>query len=399
MARPALHRVLSKVSASSKRLLATLSASSPGDAFSQAGLFVTTSVSAGRGLGASASFRAGDVVFTEAAPLLWVCDPLARGSTCAHCLGPLRAGARVRCATCGECYCGSACRAAALAGGGHELTCGGAEELDAWCAERRMNFPRAAAQALGRSLAAGADFDAFWAAVYALSYATPPPEAQLPRPIVEGYAQVKAAVLRAGKLGGDGVGAFFDSAFSLRAYARLAGALRLNSFSVPCPLGGGGGGEVLGGAGGDRDGGEATRACDGGAEGGAAGAGAAEGACRGAAGAPAAGGGCGSGEGAGACGDSAPALGDAPGGTALYALASLAQHECEPSCDVVLAAGGALALRARRDIPAGGAVTITYLDSSLPLEPRRRKLLQYGFECRCSMCETQAGRRNKQTGR
>ena len=72
-----------------------------------------------------------------------------------------------------------------------------------------------------------------------------------------------------------------------------------------------------------------------------------------------------------------------------YALASLAQHDCEPSCDVVLGRGGALALRARRDIPAGGDVTITYLDSSLPVALRRKKLLLYGFECSCELCALQ----------
>jgi len=358
------------------------SASSPGPAFDRAGVIVTSHPTAGRGLAARLPFRAGDVVFTEARPLLWVCDPLARGSTCAHCLGPLSGavGGRCACAACGELYCGAACRAAALASGGHELTCGGAGELDAWCAERRMNFPRAASQALGRSLSAGADFGAFWGAIYALAYATPPPDEQLPRAHVEGYAQVKSAVLRAGKLGGEGAGAFFDAAFSLRAYARLMGALRLNTFSVPCPLGAAAG-EVLGGAGGERDGGD----------GGGCGAGGEDaGACASGGGGAASGCATSGGGGGGGCGETAPALGDAPGGTALYALASLAQHECEPSCDVVLAVGGALALRARRDIPAGGGVTITYLDSSLPRQLRQRKLMGgYGFECRCAMCEAQ----------
>jgi SET domain-containing protein len=83
-------------------------------------------------------------------------------------------------------------------------------------------------------------------------------------------------------------------------------------------------------------------------------------------------------------------MGDAPGGTAIYFLASFANHSCEPNCDVCIAPGGALALRARRSIAALEPLTITYLDSSLPVEFRRKKLLMgYGFDCNCELCEQQ----------
>ncbi|MEI8327013.1 MAG: SET domain-containing methyltransferase [Betaproteobacteria bacterium] len=112
------------------------------------------------------------------------------------------------------------------------------------------------------------------------------------------------------------------------------------------------------------------------------------GGCAPAAGADAAG--CGPG---GGCGETPASLGDAPGGTALYELASLANHDCDPNADVVIARGGALELRARRDVAAGEPLTVTYLDSSLHVALRRRKLLLgYGFSCECALCRAQLGR-------
>ena len=45
---------------------------------------------------------------------------------------------------------------------------------------------------------------------------------------------------------------------------------------------------------------------------------------------------------------------------------------------------------------AGDAVTITYLDSSLPVDLRQRKLQQgYGFACKCALCEAQLKARRR----
>ena len=42
---------------------------------------------------------------------------------------------------------------------------------------------------------------------------------------------------------------------------------------------------------------------------------------------------------------------------------------------------------ARRDIPAGEQLTITYIDSSLPTAERQDLLDKgYGFQCNCFMC-------------
>ena len=244
-------------------------------------------------------------------------------------------------------------------------------ELNAWCARQGMNFPRLAAYILARSLSEGVDFSAYWRTLNGLCAATPPPLEQHPRAFREGYGLVKGAFLRAGHMGGAGVGAFFDLAFTPATYARLMGTLRLNSFSVPCPMLPEGAAAAPAAA--------ASPSAAAAAEPLAA----AQGGCCAGTEAPA----CDTDGGSSSCGESAAAMGDAPGGTAIYALASLANHNCEPSADVVLAPGGALALRARRDMAAGEAVTITYLDSSLPFAFRSRRLeLGYGFVCKCERC-------------
>lgn len=53
--------------------------------------------------------------------------------------------------------------------------------------------------------------------------------------------------------------------------------------------------------------------------------------------------------------------------------------------------GAELQLVARRAIAAGDEVTITYLDSSLPVVERRARLQgSYGFQCTCPLCVAQA---------
>ena len=327
---------------------------------------------AGRALFAAARAAAGEVLLAEPEPLAWCAPAGALGLACEQCLGPLPAAQPPPAASpSGSArYCSAACRAAHWGAGGQSLLDGGMGELNAWCAREGMNFPRLAAYALARSLSGERDFDAYWRAIHGLAYATPPPLAEHPRAFREGYALVKGAVLGAGKVGGAGAATLFDLVFTPATYARLMGTLRLNSISVPCPL-------LPPGAAPpppppppqpqqqqqQQQASDDAGCCSGEASCGDAGAGASS------------------------CGESAAAFGDAPGGTALYRLASLANHACEPSADVVMAVGGALALRARRALGAGEEVTITYLDSSLPGAVRRNRLLRgYGFECKCQRC-------------
>lgn len=339
---------------------------------------VASSPRAGRSLVAAAPFITGDVVLTETEPLAIAGDPARTQTSCVHCLREFDANlAVVKCHACGARYCSVTCRHAAAAQSGHEVLCGGEGALDAWCAESGHNFPRVAANALARSFTGGRNFEEYWRTFNSLAYATPPEPDALPRAHVEGYAHVRGAFMKAGKLSGAGVAAFFDTVFNLRAYARLMGTLRLNAFSVVV--------NRMDESSAIRPSTETAKlstaqiltqssssgCCDSTSDD------------------------CTS---TSSCTESPSALGDAPGGTAVYEAASLANHECEPSCDVVIAAGGALALRARRNIANGDALTITYLDSSLPVDLRRRKLLLgYGFDCECEMCRDQLKAPSKKT--
>lgn len=220
-----------------------------------------------------------------------------------------------------------------------------------------------------------------------LAYASPPSE--VPPLHVEGHACVVRAFTSAGALGGDAA-RFWQEVFSVRVYARLMATLRVNAFAIACPLGarastvpaatvdrssagGDVGSDAGGGAGGDVS-------SDG------------DGCCSSEGSSSAT---CGTADASGSACDPAGALkplaASAEGGTALYALASFANHDCAPSADVVVGPGGGLALRARRSIAPGEPVTITYLDSALPWHVRRKKLLSgYGFHCGCALCEAQA---------
>ena len=75
-------------------------------------------------------------------------------------------------------------------------------------------------------------------------------------------------------------------------------------------------------------------------------------------------------------------------GSAVYAMASLFNHACEPNLDVCFPQNSALlALRAARDVDPGEQLTLSYIDTSLPLHKRRQALEQgYGFRCRCPRC-------------
>jgi len=194
---------------------------------------------------------------------------------------------------------------------------------------------------------------------------------------------------------------FFASAFDVRTYARLMGILRLNSFSVQCPLGssrepptspasaheeGRPHHEPAFSAASAGVRGESPDSSSRGVCGGTSGVGG--GALDCSSRAPDEGGGdgcCGGGEDNG----SIDAL-EVRGGTALYVTASYANHDCSPNLDVLMGPHAALRYAARRRVAAGEELTITYLDSSLPVSARRGKLAHgYGFECACALCSEQ----------
>ena len=74
-------------------------------------------------------------------------------------------------------------------------------------------------------------------------------------------------------------------------------------------------------------------------------------------------------------------------GTALYATASLLNHDCNPNLNVHMSRGGQIAFVASRDINAGDELSITYIDANLQTSERLRALRHgYGFECKCERC-------------
>lgn len=80
-------------------------------------------------------------------------------------------------------------------------------------------------------------------------------------------------------------------------------------------------------------------------------------------------------------------------GAAAYLLASMLNHSCEPCLDISFPSNNAVAaFTAARDIRAGEQLTISYVDSGLPLAARSAQLqFGYGFACRCPRCVEEAG--------
>ncbi|KAJ3069097.1 Histone-lysine N-methyltransferase EZA1 [Podochytrium sp. JEL0797] len=86
-------------------------------------------------------------------------------------------------------------------------------------------------------------------------------------------------------------------------------------------------------------------------------------------------------------------------GRAVYPLASFFNHSCDPSCETVQFPNH-LMFKTRRRIEAGEELTISYIDSNVPLTNRRFALQQdYFFECQCVRCVadacTKPGQRDK----
>ena len=79
----------------------------------------------------------------------------------------------------------------------------------------------------------------------------------------------------------------------------------------------------------------------------------------------------------------------------LGLLASMMEHDCEPSCSTDVAnseaegSGGEtlVTLRTKRAVKAGESLSITYVVQGTPVHERRRQLrLQHGFVCACERC-------------
>lgn len=81
---------------------------------------------------------------------------------------------------------------------------------------------------------------------------------------------------------------------------------------------------------------------------------------------------------------------DRGNGTGVFALASLFNHSCDPTCEVAWPHNDArMRIVARRDVAKGEQLTISYIDLEDSGEVRREKLRHaYGFVCNCQRCQS-----------
>ncbi len=82
------------------------------------------------------------------------------------------------------------------------------------------------------------------------------------------------------------------------------------------------------------------------------------------------------------------ALDSSSKGSAIYLMASLFNHSCEPSVNVAFPRNNStLVLTAARDIDPGEELTISYIDHEMGLSARQERLaFAYGFQCGCPKC-------------
>ncbi len=77
-------------------------------------------------------------------------------------------------------------------------------------------------------------------------------------------------------------------------------------------------------------------------------------------------------------------------GTAFYALQSCINHSCQPNAHAIRSEQDlycSAVIIAKHSIPAGEEITISYIDESLSYEERQEALEDYGFVCKCLLCQ------------
>jgi len=76
-------------------------------------------------------------------------------------------------------------------------------------------------------------------------------------------------------------------------------------------------------------------------------------------------------------------------GSAVYLLASMLNHSCEPNLDVTFPHNnGVVRFTAARDIARNEQLTISYIDAEQGTAARQHALeFAYGFRCRCPRCQ------------
>eukprot|EP00325_Prymnesiales_sp_UTEX-LB-985_P001988 CAMPEP_0174699036 /NCGR_PEP_ID=MMETSP1094-20130205/4441_1 /TAXON_ID=156173 /ORGANISM="Chrysochromulina brevifilum, Strain UTEX LB 985" /LENGTH=446 /DNA_ID=CAMNT_0015896297 /DNA_START=29 /DNA_END=1369 /DNA_ORIENTATION=- len=84
-------------------------------------------------------------------------------------------------------------------------------------------------------------------------------------------------------------------------------------------------------------------------------------------------------------------------GCAVSVLMGYHNHDCSPNAAADIDGEGSVTMTALRDITEGEEVTISYIDTNLDIEERRKVLaLHYNFECKCSRCMSEQRKELKQ---
>lgn len=77
-------------------------------------------------------------------------------------------------------------------------------------------------------------------------------------------------------------------------------------------------------------------------------------------------------------------------GCSLSAHMGFANHDCDPNAQPNIDEEGYVVFTSFREIKEGEEITISYVDSGMPLEERRAVLKEhYGFDCDCERCHAQ----------
>lgn len=77
-------------------------------------------------------------------------------------------------------------------------------------------------------------------------------------------------------------------------------------------------------------------------------------------------------------------------GTAFYALQSCINHSCQPNAHAMRSEQDlncSAVIVAKEPIAAGQEITISYIDEELPYAERQVALQDYGFVCKCVLCQ------------
>lgn len=79
-------------------------------------------------------------------------------------------------------------------------------------------------------------------------------------------------------------------------------------------------------------------------------------------------------------------------GTAFYAVQSCINHSCQPNAHAMRSdqdLNSSAVIIALQPILQGHEITISYIDEALSYEDRQEALQDYGFTCRCLLCQQQ----------